>query len=105
MTNFKLGRWLLVALAIVGLAVAAPAVSAHGDEPGQGNETAADGMPVDGDAADWATWMEGHMTDYMGPNAVDEMESHMGVSVDEMAREMADEEHTSTGMNGQGHGC
>ncbi|WP_436925024.1 hypothetical protein [Halosimplex amylolyticum] len=40
MTNRQLGRWLLVGLAIVGLAIAAPAVSAHGDEPTQGNETA-----------------------------------------------------------------
>ena len=105
MTNRSLGRWLLVALAIVGLAFAAPLVSAHGDEPNQGNETAAEGTPADGNAADWATWMEGHMTDHMGPDAVDEMEAHMGVTVDEMAQDMADDNHTATGMNGQGHGC
>ncbi|MEF8799600.1 MAG: hypothetical protein V5A27_07555 [Halapricum sp.] len=89
MTNRQLGRWLLVALAIVGLAFAAPAVSAHGDEPTQGNETAADGMPTDTDAAGWAAWME----------------AHMGVTVDEMAKDMADDNHTARGMNGQGHGC
>ncbi|WP_265110002.1 hypothetical protein [Halosolutus halophilus] len=100
MTNKNLGRWLLVVLAIVGLAFAAPVVSAHGDEPTQGNETAADG-----EAADWSAWMEGHMTDHMGPDAVDEMESHMGVTVDEMAQDMADNNHTTAGMNGQGHGC
>jgi hypothetical protein len=41
----------------------------------------------------------------MGPNAVDEMEAHMGVTVDEMAQDMADDNHTATGMNGQGYGC
>lgn len=101
MTNRNPGRWLLVTLAIVGLAFVAPIVSAHGDEPAQGNETAADGMPVDDDAAGWAAWMEGHM----GPNAVDEMESYMGVTVDEMAHDMADDNHTTAGMNGQGHAC
>jgi hypothetical protein len=105
MTNRNLGRWLLVALAIVGLAFAAPVVSAHGDEPIQENETAAEGTPADDSAADWAAWMEGHMTDYMGPNAVDEMEAHMGVTVDEMAQDMADDNYTATGMNGQGYGC
>ncbi len=32
MTNVRLGRWPLVALAIVGLAFAAPVVSAHGTD-------------------------------------------------------------------------
>jgi hypothetical protein len=117
MTNFKLGHWLLVALAIVGLAFAAPVVSAHGDVPTQGNETATDEMPTDGDAASWAAWIESHMTDHMGPGAVEEMESHMGVTVDEMAQDMAAKNHntgsthtagpmhTTGGMNGQGHGC
>jgi hypothetical protein len=49
--------------------------------------------------------MDGHMTDHMGPDAVDEMESHMGVTVDEMAQDMAGGDHTTAGMNGQGHGC
>ena len=100
MTNRNLGRWLLVALAIVGLAFAAPVVSAHGDEPTQGNET-----PADGDAADWAAWMDGHMTDHMGPDAGDEMEAHAGATIDEMAQDMADDNHAPTGMNGRGHGC
>jgi len=104
MTNNNLRRWLLVAIAILALAVAAPAVSAHGDEPAQGNETAADGMPADADSAGWATWMADHMTDYMGPDAIDEMESHMGVSIGEMSQYVADEDHR-TGMNGQRHGC
>ncbi|GAB6860252.1 hypothetical protein ACFR97_12290 [Haloplanus litoreus] len=105
MTTFKLGRWLLVALAIVGLAFAAPVVSAHG------NDTTADGTPTDNATADeWATWMETQMTEHMGPGAVEWMESHMGVTVDEMAQDMADEEYHGgadddhdRGMYGQGH--
>ncbi|SEP31876.1 hypothetical protein SAMN04487948_1483 [Halogranum amylolyticum] len=97
MTNFTLGRWLLVALAIVGLAFVAPVVSAHG------NATAADDAPpYHGTVADWATWMESHMTEYMGPGAAEWMESHMGVSVDEMAQEMADDDYNG-GMYGRGH--
>jgi hypothetical protein len=105
MTNRTLGRWLLVALTIIGLAIGAPLVSAHGDEPTQGNEAAADEMPADGDAADWAAWMDGHMTDHMEPSTVDEMEAHMGETVGDMAQDMADGNHTTAGMNGQGHGC
>jgi len=90
MTNTKLGTLLLVALALVGLAIAAPAVSAHDDEPVQGNETAAHG-----DVADWAGWMEAHMTDHMGADAVDEMESHMGTTIDEMGSHMDVNAHES----------
>ena len=97
MTNFTIGRWLLVALAIIGLAFAAPVVSAHGNET-----TANDAPPYDGTAADWAAWMEGHMTEHMGPGAVEWMESHMGVTVDEMAQDMADDDYDG-GMYGQGH--
>jgi len=97
MTTIKLRRWLLVALAIVGLAFAAPVVSAHGTET-----TADDAPPSDGTADDWAAWMEGHMTDHMGPGAVEWMESHMGVTVDEMARDMADDGYGG-GTYGQGH--
>ena len=97
MTNVKLGRWLFVALAIVGLAFAAPAVSVHG------NETTADDAPsADGTDDDWATWMEAQMTEHMGPDNVEWMESHMGVTVDEMARDMAGDDYKG-GMYGQGH--
>ncbi|MFC7139953.1 hypothetical protein ACFQMA_08910 [Halosimplex aquaticum] len=99
MTNINAGRWLLVALAIVGLALVAPVVSAHD------NETTADDAPRDdGTAAEWAVWMEGHKTDHMGPGAVEWMESHMGVTVDEMAQDMADGGHDGR-MYGQGRGC
>jgi hypothetical protein len=46
----------------------------------------------------------------MGPGSVEWMESHMGVTVDEMAQDMADGEHHdgaddgyNGGMYGQGH--
>ncbi|GKZ16100.1 hypothetical protein [Haladaptatus sp. T7] len=97
MTNFNIGRWLLLALAIVGLAFAAPVVTAHGNET-----TADDAPPYDGNAADWAAWMEAQMTEHMGPGSVEWMESHMGVTVDEMAQDMADNGHDG-GMYGQGH--
>jgi hypothetical protein len=98
MTNFKLGGWLLVALAIVGLAFAAPVVSAHGTDT-----TAADDAPTDNATADeWAAWMEVQMTEHMGPGSVEWMESHMGVTVDEMAQDMADDDYNG-GMYGQGH--
>ncbi|MDS0223267.1 hypothetical protein NDI54_18145 [Haloarcula sp. S1AR25-5A] len=97
MTNFKLGGWLLVALAIVGLAFAAPVVSAHG------TDTTTDGAPTDNATADdWAAWMEAQMTEHMGPGSVEWMESHMGVTVDEMAQDMADDDYNG-GMYGQGH--
>jgi hypothetical protein len=96
MTNFKLGGWLLVALAIVGLAFAAPVVSAHG------TDTTADDTPTDNATADdWAAWMEAQMTEHMGPGSVEWMESHMGVTVDEMAQDMADDDYNG-GMYGQG---
>ncbi|WP_254533354.1 hypothetical protein [Natrinema gelatinilyticum] len=97
MTNFKLGRWLLVALAIVGFAVAAPVVSAHG------TETAADDVPpFDGTADDWADWMGTHMTEHMGPDGVDWMEDHTGVTVGEMAQDMTHDNYNG-GIGGQGH--
>ncbi|WP_225336061.1 hypothetical protein [Halomicrobium urmianum] len=88
MTRFELGRWLLVALAIVGLAFAAPVASAHGDD------TTADDAPTDDTSADeWATWMEAQMTEHLGSGSVEWMESHMGVTVGEMAQDTAGEEY------------
>jgi len=93
MTTHRIRPWLLVALAVVALAVAAPVVSAHGDEPTSQDTKAGDGM-----ADDWATWMGAQMTDHMGPNAVAWMESQMGVTVEEMSTEMADNRE----VNGDG---
>ncbi|MHB9286942.1 hypothetical protein ACKVMT_07855 [Halobacteriales archaeon Cl-PHB] len=99
MTNFTIGRWLLVALAIIGLAFVAPVVSAHSNET-----TANDAPPYVGTATadDRAAWMEMQMTEHMGPGSVAWMESHMGVSVDEIARDTADDDYNG-GVYGQGH--
>ncbi|MCD2203968.1 hypothetical protein [Halobacterium sp. KA-6] len=97
MTNFKLGGWLFVALVTVGLAFAAPMVSAHG------TNTTVDDAPTDNATADdWAAWMEAQMTEHMGPGSVEWMESHMGGTVDEMAQDMVDDDYNG-GMYGQGH--
>jgi len=100
MTTIETGRWLLVAVAIVGLALAATAVSAHGpdrtmDHPH--NETTTDhahngteAAPYGGTAEEWEGWMENHMTEHMGPGSAAWMEAHIGVTVEEMAQHMAD---------------
>lgn len=108
MTDRKLGRWLLAAIALVALALAVPAVGAHGDEPVRDNETAADELSADHGATDWATWMGDHVTDHMGQGALTELESHMGVTADERPRHVANDNHTAdpgTGAHGPGHGC
>lgn len=106
MTTFNTRTWLLVVLAIVGLAVAAPVVSAHG------NDTAADDAPpYNGTATEWTAWMESHMNDHMGPGAAEWMESYMGVTVEEMGEDMADDGRMGgyggmngySGMGGAGH--
>ena len=97
MTNFTIGRWLLVAVAIAGLALAIPVVSAHGtDAP------ADDVAPYDGTADEWATWMETQMNEHMGPGSVEWMESQMGLTVEEMGQDMAGGDYNG-GMYGQGH--
>lgn len=95
MTTFTPGRWLLVVLAIVGLAFAAPAVSAHDDGP-----TDDDAPPNNGTADERTAWIDAHMTDHMGPGAVDWMAAHMGATVDEMADHVA----ADGTMAGHGHG-
>jgi len=97
MTTFTLGRWLLVGLAVVGLALAAPAVSAHDNAT-----TADDAHPSNETDDDWATWMEAQMTEHVDPGSVEWMESHMGVTVDEMAQNTIDDDHNG-GTYGQGH--
>ena len=100
MTNFKLGRWLLVALAIVGLAFAAPAVSAHGNGTAADNVPTADNVPPsDASADDWTVWMEAQMTEHTGPGGVEWMESITGVAADEMGQYMTGADH-NRGMGG-----
>lgn len=105
MTNVELGRWLLVTLAIVGLAFAAPVASAHGTDT-----TAEDTTANTTTAGEWATWMTGQMTEHMGPDSVAWMESHAADSAGEMGQNMADEEqhHAADdeyhgGIDGQSH--
>ncbi|EMA58416.1 hypothetical protein [Halorubrum lipolyticum] len=100
MTTLTLGRWLLVAFAIVGLALAVPMVSAHGNATADDAPIADDVPPSDATADDWAVWMEAQMTEHMGPDGVEWMESHAGATVDEMARDMADD--GNSGMYGHG---
>lgn len=102
MTSTKLGRWLLVGLAIVGLVIAAPAVGAHAGEQTRTNETAADGTPADGDAAEWPTWMGDHATDHQGHDAAEWMESHTGMPVSEMVPGVTDGAH-GNGMHSHSH--
>lgn len=129
--NSTLGRWLLVTLALVGLALAVPA-GAHGDGPVQANETAqtnttvAAETPAVNDTADWPALLDDHMVTHMGPAATEWMESHMGVSLDDSTQESGghhwaaedsrdwDDDDTrdhwnsdtrARGTHGQGHGC
>ena len=97
MTRFTIGGWLLVALAIIGLAVAAPVVSAHGTDA-----TADDAPPYEGPTDHRTGWMEGHATGHAGPDGVGWTESRTGVTVGEMARYMTGGGHGG-GMYGQGH--
>lgn len=93
MTTYTIGRWLLVALAVVGLAFAAPVVGAHGDTP-----TAAD-APAD-------DWMPGTMTHVVGGDHHDGGQYHGpddGHYHDD--QHGPDDDHYHDGRDGQGHGC
>lgn len=98
MTTLTTKRWLFVALAIVGLALAATAVSAHGTAT-----TTDDPHPYNGTAEEWESWMERHMSEHMGLGAIQWMDGHMGVTIEETAPGVADgdSEHiTGYGMHG-----
>lgn len=97
MTNRNIRPWLLVVLAIVGLTLAIPVVSAHGADA-----TADDAPPYNATSDEWATWMETEMNEHMGPGSVEWMESQMGVTVDEMSQDMTNGNYNG-GMYGQGH--
>lgn len=101
------GRWLLVPLAILGLALAVPVVSAHGGAPVGVNETVDAEQPVV-DRTDRIAWMDTHMgTDtfdargwHMGP-PVEDMATHMGLTVEEMAQYMGTDDHREFGNSGR----
>jgi len=97
------GRWLLVTLAILGLALAVPVVSAHGGDPVGVNETVDADRPVV-DQADRVAWMD----TYMGTDTIDargwhmgspvgDMATHMGLTVDEMAQYMGIDDRRNFG--------
>nr|WP_323849377.1 hypothetical protein [Haloferax marinisediminis] len=88
-----------MALVLVGLVFTAPVVSAHG--PSQPTDHT---PPYGGTAEEWTAWMEAHMTQHMGPGAVEWMESHMGVTVEEMGQHMAEDHARGPWMAGRGGG-
>lgn len=84
MFNPTVGRWLLVAIAILGLALVATTVSAHGNDTGT-NEA----PPANATAAEWAAWMQEHLT----ADEIAWMEQHSGLTLEEMAEHMAEDGH------------
>ena len=96
MRNFTLT--ITAVLAVLLLAVGG--VTAHGtnsSNPGH------DDAPQNGTAAEWATWMEQHMTEHMGADAATEMQDRMGMSYEEMSEHMASHQNGSM-MNGMMNG-
>ena len=100
MTLNRTQGWLLGAIALLGLAIALSVVTVSMTAPVMDSS-----HPVTADVDGWATWMEPHMTDHMGPESVAWMESHMGATVDQMAHSMAGNGPRRAGMYGQGYGC
>lgn len=127
MTTNTAGRWLLVALAVVGLALAATAVGAHGNDTTTATpHDATDAAPYDGTAEEREHWMERRMTEHADAGSVDRTGSHVGVTTGETARGVADGDHDHAtghetdgvddtrddgvhgdgyGRAGRGHGC
>ena len=85
----------LAVLAVLLLAVGG--VAAHGDNK---DTTGHDDAPVNGSAADWAAWMDQHMTEHMGADAAAQMQERMGMNYQEMGEHMASHQDGLT-MNGQ----
>ena len=81
MRNFTLT--ITAVLAVLLLAVGG--VAAHGTNSSPGHDDA----PQNGTAAEWATWMEQHMTEQMGADAAAQMQDRMGMSYEEMGERMS----------------
>ena len=81
---------IVAVLAVLLLAVGGVAAYAH-NESAAGHESA----PANGSAAEWATWMEQHMTEQMGAEAAAQMEDRMGMSYEEMGEYMASNQNGS----------
>lgn len=78
-------------------------VVAHGDDQ-SGHDH--DEVPDNETAEEWADWMEQHMIDHMGAEAVEHMQAHMGMSFEEMGEHMShmDDSHQEH-EHGSGMGC
>lgn len=85
----------LAVLAVLLLAVGG--VAAHGNDK---DTTGHDDAPVNGSTADWAAWMEQHMTEHMGADAAAQMQERMGTNYQEMGEHVAAHQDGSM-MNGQ----
>ena len=83
----------IVLAALMVLLLAVGGVTAHEDH----GDT-----PVNESTGDWATWMEQHMTEYMGAEAAEWMQEWMGMSYEEMGAHMGS--HQGSSMMG-GMGC
>ncbi|MFP4625838.1 MAG: hypothetical protein ACLFNI_04515 [Natronomonas sp.] len=90
MKPITIGSWLLVTVAIVGLAFVVPIAGAHDEDLSASNQSVVTDGPVDANSTELADWMETQMIVHMGPDAPDWMESQMGVTIDEMAQDMSD---------------
>ena len=91
---------LAVVLVLAVLLLAAGGVAAHGND---GNTTGHDDAPENGSAADWATWMEQHVTERTGADAAAQMREQMGMSSEEVGEHMAAHQNDSMmhdGMRG-----
>lgn len=91
-------RTVLAALAILLLAVGG--VAAHGTSDTTSDH---DNVPENASAAEWATWMEEHMTEHMGADAAARMQDRMGMSYEEMGEHMASHRNGSM-MDGMMNG-
>ena len=96
MRNFTL----TISAVLVVFLLAVGGVAAHGTtSSGPGHD---DG-PENGTAAEWATWMEQHMTGHMGADAAAKMQDQMGMSYEEMGEHMASHQNGSM-MDGMMNG-
>ena len=80
-----LGRWPVVVVVLLGSASVATVARA------QKTHSPVDDRPSHpGAAEEWSAWREAQMTGHMGRGAVEWMESHSDVSLDEMTGSKAD---------------
>ena len=76
---------LTVLAVLAALLITAGGVAAHGNDK---NTSGHDDASMDGSAADWAAWMEQHMTEHMGADAAARIQERIGMSYQEMDEHM-----------------